>query len=126
MSLEELKKQFVVDEDATRSRLEGLVREIMKHCVVDKRGVVHITNQKLTVKDKLRVALCARWIGAQLESSISPTISIDELALATGISRDQVRARCSELIKEKFATAPQQGIFQVIAYKAQPFLLALS
>ena len=38
MSIEELKKQFIVDDDALKTRLEPLVAKALNHCRISKTG----------------------------------------------------------------------------------------
>jgi len=38
MGIEELKKQFIVDEDLLKSRLEPVVTMALAHCRIDKDG----------------------------------------------------------------------------------------
>ena len=40
MSLDELKKQFLVDDEVGTGRLEQLRSKALPHCVVDKKGTV--------------------------------------------------------------------------------------
>ncbi len=68
MSLDELKKQFIVDEDALKVRLEPVVAKALKHCRIDKNGQVLITDSNLSSKDQVKLTLAARAIAAQLDN----------------------------------------------------------
>lgn len=122
MSLEELKKQFVVDEDALKARLEPIVERALRHCRIDKAGQVQILNTKLSTKDQIKLTLAARALGAQLEPQISGEVTIGEIAKFTGLPQNQIRARGNDAIKDKFAESPAPGVFRAISSKIEPFL----
>jgi hypothetical protein len=52
MSIEELKKKFIVDDDALKNRLEPIATKALEHCVLDKKGNVHFNNPKLKPSGK--------------------------------------------------------------------------
>jgi hypothetical protein len=122
MTLEELKKQFVVDEDALRARLEPVVEKALRHCRIDKAGQVQIFNRRLSTKDQVKLTLAARAIGAQLDSQISAGVTIAHIAKFTGLPENQIRARANDAIKDKFAESPEAGVFRAISNKIEPFL----
>lgn len=126
MSLEELKKQFIVDEDVLRARLEPIVSKALSHCRIDKNGQVLITDAKLSGKNQVKLALAARTIAAQLDSRISSEVTAVELAKFTGLPANQVRARGNDAINDKFARSPKAGVYQAIPYKIEPFLDEIS
>ena len=122
MTLEELKRQFVVNEDALKARLEPLVEKALRHCRIDKSGQVQILNTKLSTKDQLKLTLAARAIGSQLDPQISAGVSIADIAKFTGLPQNQIRARATDAIKDKFAESPEAGVFRAIPNKIEPFL----
>lgn len=126
MTLEELKKQFIVDEDILRERLEPVVSKALKHCRIDKNGQVLITNGKLSAKNRIKLVIAARAIAAQLDANIASEVTASELTKFTGLPANQVRARGSDAIKEKFAQSSRAGVYQAIAYKVEPFLDEIS
>src|SRR5579863_7259998 len=103
MNIEELKKQFIVDEDVLKARLEPIVVKALAHCRIDKNGQVLITNAKLSGKQQVWLTLAARAIGSQMDSTISPQVSVVEISKFTGLPANQVRARGKDAIENKFA-----------------------
>ena len=123
--LESLKSKFIVDDEAIASRLETLVSKALTHCVVDRRGRVHVNNDKLSTRDKLKLSLAARQLASRLDSNISAEMTVDDLIESTGLPRDQVRARMSEVVKERFAIAAEAGVFSAALHKVEAFLDSL-
>ena len=123
--LDTLKRRFIVDDDVIKARLEVLVTKALQHCVVDTRGRVHVNDTKLASRDKLKLALAARQLASQLETTIPSHMSVNDLMESTGLPRDQVRARMSEIIKERFAVASDSGVFSAVLHKIESFLDSL-
>ncbi len=48
MGIEELKKQFIVDDDVLKTRLEPIVAKALTHCRIDNKGQVLINNSRLS------------------------------------------------------------------------------
>ncbi|SPE44856.1 hypothetical protein SBA7_550004 [Candidatus Sulfotelmatobacter sp. SbA7] len=122
LSIEELKKQFIVDEDLLRSRLEPVVGKALSHCRIDKDGRVEIRNPKLSGKDQVKLTLAARAIGSEMDSTISPEVTVLEISKFTGLPANQVRARGKDAIEEKFAQSPRSGVYRAMPHKIEPFL----
>jgi hypothetical protein len=122
MGLEELRKQFIVDEGAIKSRLEALVTKALLYCKIDKNGHVLITNTKLSAKDQLLLVLAARSIASELDGSIPPTVTIAEIGKFTGLPANQIRARGTDAVKAKFAEAPKPGTYRAIPHRVEAFL----
>ena len=70
MSIEEIKKKFIIDDDALKTRLGPIATKALQHCVLDAKGNVHFNDPKLTPRQKLRLTLAARAIGAQMDAKI--------------------------------------------------------
>lgn len=122
MSIEELKKQFIVDEDVLKSRLEPVVAKALAHCRIDKSGRVEIRSTRLSGKDQVKLTLAARLIGAEMDPAISPEVSVAEIARATGLPANQVRARGKDAIEDKFAQSPRSGVYRALPHKVEEFL----
>jgi hypothetical protein len=122
MSLDELKKQFIVDEDALKARLEPLVSKALKHCRIDKNGQVLITDSNLSGKEQVRLTLAARAIASQLDTQIPADVTVIEIGKYTGLPANQVRARGKDAIEDKFAESPGAGIYRAIPHKIEAFL----
>lgn len=122
MSIEELKKKFIVDDDVLRNRLEAIATKALAHCVVDKQGGVHFNNPKLTAKEKLQLTLAARAIASQMDSGVQAEVSVAELSENCGIPKDQVYARAADLINEKSATSSKKGYYTAVPHKVEALL----
>ncbi len=125
MSIEELKKEFIVDEDALKTRLEPIISKAMVHCKIDKRGQVLLLNPLLSSKEQLKLILAARAIASQLESSIAAEVTTEEIRKFSGLPQDQVRARGKDAIAEKFAQSASRGVYRAFAHKIEDFLDSL-
>lgn len=126
MSIEELKKQFIVDDDALKTRLEPLVAKALNHCRISKSGEVIITNQNLSARDQVMLILSARAIASQLDSAISADVAVADLAKSTGLPTDQIRARARDIIGLKLAVSPKRGDYRAIPHKIEAFLDSLA
>jgi hypothetical protein len=125
MVKEELKKKFFVSEDAIKDRLEPLIDKVRQHCEVDARGRVYIKNNSLPAKDKIKLVLSARAVAFQLDEQLSADVTVNELVEDTGIPDNQIRARASSILAEKFAVSPQKGVYRAVAQKVESFLDSL-
>lgn len=126
MSLDELKNKFIVDDDVLKGRLEIIVTKALKYCVIDKKGNVHFNDTKLKTRERMRLTLAARALAAQMDESISPEVSVDELVAITGLPRDQVRARAAELVKAKLVRSPSAGVYTAIPYRVEELIDSVS
>jgi hypothetical protein len=126
MELEQLKKQFLVDEEALTAKLEPILAEALKYCVCDKKGHVLILTRGLSGRNQTMMVLAARAIASQLDSKISPQVSVEEIVAFTGLPRNQVRARGKELLESRFAVSPARGVYQAVFHRVEAFLDSLS
>jgi hypothetical protein len=126
MNIEELKKQFIVEGDVLKERLEPLVSQALKHCRIDKSGQVLITDPQLSGRDQVKLVLAARAIAAQFDDNIRPEVSVVEIGKCTGLPANQIRARGKESIEDKFAESSAAGVYRAIPHKIEAFLDNLS
>jgi hypothetical protein len=126
MNIEELKKQFIVDEDVLKARLEPIVAKALAHCRLDKNGQVLITDPGLSGKEQVKLALAARAIGSQMDSGISADVSVAEISKFTGLPGNQVRARGKDAIEDRFAQSPKTGVYRALPHKVEAFLDSLN
>jgi hypothetical protein len=122
MGIEELKKEFIVDENVLKSRLEPVVSKALAHCRIDKDGRVELRNNGLSGKEQVKLTLAARMIGSEMDPAISPEVSIGEISRFTGLPANQVRARGKDAIEDKFAQSPRSGIYRAMPHKIEAFL----
>jgi hypothetical protein len=124
-SMEELRKGFIVDESVIKERLENLVSEARKHCVIDKKGTVHPNDDSLKSRDKIMLVLAARYIASQLEPTIKAAVTIEEIASSARLPADQIRARAADLVRDKLAEPIAKGQWRAQPHKVEPFLKSL-
>lgn len=122
MTIEELRKQFIVPDDVLKVRLEPIVLKALKHCVIDKTGQVHVTDKRLSGKQQVMLTIAARAIASQLEPAISASVTVSEIAKYTGLPENQVRARGKDFINAKLAESPQRGVYRAVFHKVETFL----
>ena len=102
MSLEELKKSFIIDEESFEdSKIENLIGKINKICQVDKKGHVKFLTDNLGDKDKIRYILVARFLANKLDAEISKEVTNEEFEKMLNKSKEQIRARLSDVRNEK-------------------------
>ncbi len=126
MGIEELKKQFIVDDDVLKTRLEPIVTKALAHCRIDKKGQVLITDAKLSGGEQVRLTLAARAIGSQMDPTVAAEVTVPEITKFTGLPANQVRARGKDAIKDKFAESPKAGVYRAMPHKIESFLDSLS
>lgn len=126
MSIDELKKRFIVEGDALKARLEPLIDKAVKHCLVDKNGQVRITRPKMPARDQVMLVLVARALASQLEPQISADVTVSEIAKYTGLPENQVRARGRDLIDGRLAESSSPGVYRALHHKVEDFLDGLS
>jgi len=102
MSLEELKKSFIIDEESFEdNKIETLIGKINQICQVDKKGHVKFLRENLGDKDKIKYILVARFLANKLDSEITKEITNEEFERILNKSKEQVRARLSDVRNEK-------------------------
>lgn len=122
MSIEDLRKKFIVDDDVLKSRLEAIVTKALVHCVIDKKGAVHFNDPRLTTKEKLQLTLAARAVASQMGCGVQAEVSVAELSENCGIPKDQVYARAADLINERSTTSPKKGYYAAVPHKVEALL----
>jgi hypothetical protein len=120
--LEKLKQEFLISDDVAKVQLEQLLTKALPLCAVDQKGRVHFKSTDLSSKNKVALALAARRLASELDEKFPATLSVAELSDSTGLSHAQVRARASELIRERFAESPSRGTFKALPHKLEHFL----
>ncbi len=123
--IEELKSRFLVSSDLSEAQMHSLLELAVNHCAVDAAGNVEIKDRTLKAKDKLMLVLSARRIAHALEDSIISEVTITELSQNAGVAEEQVRARASELIKERQVEMISRGVYRALLHRIEPFLRQL-
>jgi len=122
MSIEDLKKKFIVDDDVLKNRLEEIATKALEHCVVDKKGNVHFNSSNLSAREKLSLILAARAIASQMDETIKSDVSMAELTLSSGLPEKQITARIAELAKDKLVASSKKGIYSAVPHKVEALL----
>src|SRR5437588_284378 len=120
--MESIKSMFIVEDGVQQEKLEVLATKALEFCVVGKNGIVHIKDDRLSAKNKIKLVLSARLLAAELDENINGEVSNDELAASTSLPANQVRARVTEVVNESFADATGRGTFKARAHKIEGFL----
>jgi len=123
-ALEDLKKRFLVDDDLGKARLEQLLEKALPYCVVDRKGGVHL-QVELPAKNRLKLVLAARAIASLIDESVSAELSVDDLSALSGLPKNQVTARASDIVKDKFAQTVKPGVLKANSHKIEGFLDSL-
>jgi len=111
--LENLKKQFIVDDDSLEEdELEEFLERTLKLCRISSGGKVILRNMKTSQKNKIGVIILARGLGNTINSEISKTVTIDEVFLYSNIDKNTISSRVSELVKEGFISKEEEGIYR--------------
>ena len=93
MSLDDLRNQFVVDDDVRSEKLEALIQKALPHCVVRKNGSVEIKRSDLTGKQAVKLVLAARLLASKLHDTVTSEVTVEQIAECTGLPKDQAAAR---------------------------------
>jgi hypothetical protein len=124
-NLEELRNRFLVSDSLSEAKMLSLLQLAVDHCAVDLKGNVEIKNAALGAKDKLMLVLVARLIANHLDESISADVTTEELARNTAIESVQVRARASDLAKDRQIEVVNRGVYRAPLHRVEPFLRGL-
>lgn len=126
MELDKLKEQFLVDNDDFRAeRLEQLIRKALPHCIVDRKGAVHLKGPDRSGKDQVKLVLVGRLVASKLDEAVSCEVTVEQLAEYTGLPKNQAAARAKECLDEKFAERSARGSYKARVNKAEEFLNTL-
>jgi hypothetical protein len=119
MSLDQVARQFVVDEEIADERLERLIQKLLPFCVVSKTGAVRISASGLSGKDQMKLVLSARLAASRLkESPIRADVSAEEACAY----KNQVVARMKECADDGFADRVERGMYRARQHKLDGFI----
>ena len=124
-NLEELKSRFLVSESLSETKMLQLLELAVEHCAVDAKGNVEIKNSSIAARDKIMLILVARLIAHNLDGSIEQDVTADELVRNARIASEQVRARASDLSKDRQIEVTSRGVYRAMLHRVEPFLLNL-
>jgi hypothetical protein len=124
--LEDLKSRFLVSNSLSEAKMFSLLQLAVNHCVVDPRGGVEIKTPNLAARDKIMLVLAARYIAHHLDDNIPMDVTGDEIVKNTFVAAEQVRARSSDLLRDKMIETPARGVYRALLHKIEPFLRELT
>lgn len=126
MELEKLREQFLVDDEVRTERLEQMIRSALPHCVVDRKGTVHLKGPNRSGKEQVKLVLAGRLVASKLDEALSGDVTVEQLAEYTGLPKNQAAARAKECLDEKFAERSARGSYKARINKVEEFLNTLS
>jgi hypothetical protein len=125
MTLEQLREQFLVDDDVPNEKLEQLIQKALPYCIVRKNGSVELRRSDLSGKQQVKVTLTARFLASKLDESIVGDVTVEQLSEYTGLPKDQAAARAKECLDERFADRSSRGSYKARPLKIEEFLNTL-
>jgi len=125
MSLDDLRGQFVVEDDVRSEKLETLIRKALPHCVVRKNGSVEIKRSDLTGRQAVKLVLAARLLASKLYETVASDVTVEQIAEHTGLPKGQAAARAKECLDERFAERSVRGSYRARLLKVEEFLDSL-
>jgi len=130
--LEELEKQFILNEDLEYKDIKDLISRILKYCKIDKNGFVVIQKSGLIIKQKIMLVLSARYLANKLqqqlnrkEDNISEEVSTKEISSIIKEKNSVVVARLKDLKDDKKVISSVRGIYKIAPYSIKNFLKEL-
>lgn len=125
MNLDNLRSQFVVDDDVRSEKLEVLIQKALPHCVVRKNGGVEIKRSDLSGKQSVKLVLAARFLASKLDETVAGDVTVEQVAEYTGLPKDQAAARAKDCLEERFADRSTRGSYRARPLKIEEFLDSL-
>lgn len=130
-SLEELERQFILEEDMEHEDINNLISRMLKFCKIDKKGYVIIYNKKLIIRDKILLVLSARYLANKLQEKLGKEITImasinaKELAKMLREKENAIRARFKDLKEEGKIVTLKRGVYKITPHSIEDFLKIL-
>ena len=123
---QQLKEQFLVEDDVQNEKLEQLIQKALPYCTVRKNGTVEVKRSDFSGKQQIKLVLSARFIASKLDESIVGDVTVEQLSEYTGVPKDQAAARAKECLDERFAERSSRGSYKARPLKIEEFLDSLS
>jgi len=129
--LEELEKEFILNEDMEYEDLRDLISRILKFCKVDNKGFVVMYQPSLRMVDKILLVLSARHLANKLQQKLGRKTTISEEVSAKELSnmlrkKDAVIiARLKDLKDAGKILSTKRGVYKIAPHVIEPFLKEL-
>jgi len=126
--LDDLEKQFILNEDMEHEDIKTLISRILNFCKIDNKGFVIIHDKQLKMRDKIVLVLSARYLANRLQTklgkevNIQETINIKELTIMLNEKNGVITARLKELKDAKKIIQQDRGTYKVAPYAINDFL----
>ena len=122
--MEELIKEFIVDKDKyEKEKIPELVRRILRYCKITTEGQVLFENDGMTLRDKVKLVLVARFLASKLSDNISEEVSVDELLFSIGSNnKDSLATRAKEAVDQGVAKRNSPGKYSIIPFYIEVIL----
>lgn len=126
--LEDLEKQFILNEDMEHEDIKDLISRILKFCKIDNKGFVIIQKSGLIIPQKIMLVLSARYLANKLqeklgrENNISGQVAAKELSSMLKEKDPVVIARLKDLKDAKKVLSSERGIYKIAPYAIKNFL----
>lgn len=129
--LEELEKQFILNEDMEHEDIKNLISRALKLCKIDNKGFVVMHQSGLTIPQKIMLALSARYLANKLQQKLGRESSIMEISNAKELAdmlkekEAVIAARLKDLKDAKKVISPNRGVFKIAPYAIKDFIAEL-
>lgn len=126
--LEDLEKQFILNEDMEHEDIKDLVSRILRFCKIDSNGFVVIQKSGLIIPQKIMLILSARYLANKLqeklgrENNISEKVSAKELSSMLKEKDPVIIARLKDLKDAKKVLSSERGVYKITPYAIKDFL----
>ncbi len=129
--LEDLEKQFIMNEDMEHEDIAILISHILKFCKVDNKGFVLVNDKKLKIANRVLLILSARYLGNKLQQKRGKEVTITESMTAkelAGMLKEKdtvIIARLKDLKDDSKVIPQDRGVYKVAPYAIADFLTEL-
>ncbi|HIH13764.1 MAG TPA: hypothetical protein HA224_00745 [Nanoarchaeota archaeon] len=133
MSLQDLKKQFIVQESLEKIDIERQIMRVVRFCQVDAQGHVNIKTEirgKLTAPQKMLCILASRYLGHELqgllqeEKTIHAEVNVEDLSKMMSEKKSVICARAKDL-KDSGKIKADSGIYQILPHAIEDIIIYL-
>jgi len=115
--IKKAKEIFFEDIEFEPKELYEIVKKCANFCTMNpKTGEVLLKRIDLTGKDRVALVAIARFLGNQLDSNVSPTVTVEEVSKYAMLDKDTTTARLSELTKEGLLVREGGGVYKVRSF----------
>lgn len=93
-------------------QLYELADKISGLATINNEGDIFIKREGLTIRERVGLIACARFLGNQLKEQVSPLVSSHDVVQYLRIELNSARARLSELVREGMLISPERGSYR--------------